>query len=907
MLDNRLEIIIEIPNPSVEEGFIRYYLDTFNSTDVPIELNFSINDINDISNRNASSSKTITLPETPNNREVFGFISDLNSDTLLYSPNKRSKCYVLIDTVVVLEGWLQLKNIIPNYRTGLNKLECIIYSNQLDFFKAVGESYLQDLIGFKNQNFTHSISNMTASWFQNQTEVDYYYPLIDYGFNFNSDKTEISTGFQALSGTPSGYNYVYVDSTQIYPAIYLKSIIDAIFISATGSNYYDPLNGITSSITYQYDSYFFNSPFFRNLIVPFSNGTFTYQSILFLSTDTIFNSLTLTPTTQYLTLTSVPPLGLGSFISESVRVASGGSPIYKQGYVYNSSSATLNIYFTITGDVISFSSATTIVVQISYYNSSTDLIGGDTLCSYYINTTGNIVINSGVIHIFNFGDYFTLTIFADDGTIVLSNVQIILNMNNNGNTPGDISYNLNQSLSLPTTLPKNVKQKDFLNDVFKMFNLYIDYDPNTPNILRIEPRDDYYYFNNPVSNESPFYLGMNYYGISYFNRNNLIIKDWSDKVDINQDINVQLLAETQNKTIYITYKDDKDYYNDSYLGFTNRTYGNKIIEVDNDFNYGSQTIDVLFGPTVVANIYNTVNFPVPNLTKQIDSSSYIPNGRSNCNPKLMQRYWDYTGNNSLNIFDNQPLNLISSYDKFVIVNGTMSYTFSYYPYAGNVNNPYNPSSDLNFDQSLYYYFNLAGIQSANVQYVPGLNNNIYNCFYQNQFDEILDNSSKIITVKLYLTPQDIQQFRFSDLIYLRLGSSGQYYHVNKISNYDLTQPQKTVEVELIKVLEISNYQIGGESIVNNIVLTGPPNGATTNATYSFTFDYYVTSHLDVSFTIFTYDDSTGTSYDYYKSVQFNIGDQTNLFTFSIPIGQSSNGYSITSITPNSDNFYSYTF
>lgn len=84
MIDNRLEIIVEIPNSTIStpdnpNGITRYNLDTFPpEQQEPIEINYCINDINDISNRNASSSKTITLPETDNNREVFGFISDLN-------------------------------------------------------------------------------------------------------------------------------------------------------------------------------------------------------------------------------------------------------------------------------------------------------------------------------------------------------------------------------------------------------------------------------------------------------------------------------------------------------------------------------------------------------------------------------------------------------------------------------------------------------------------------------------------------------------------------------------------------------------------------------------------------------------------------------------------------------------
>ena len=117
MLDNRLEIIVEVPNiPPTDPtsnvyGITRYYLDTYSSGQEPMELNFVVNDIKNLSNRNASSSKTLNLPETPNNREVFGFVSDLNTNTLLFSPNKRTKCYVLVDSIEVFQGWLQLRNI----------------------------------------------------------------------------------------------------------------------------------------------------------------------------------------------------------------------------------------------------------------------------------------------------------------------------------------------------------------------------------------------------------------------------------------------------------------------------------------------------------------------------------------------------------------------------------------------------------------------------------------------------------------------------------------------------------------------------------------------------------------------------------------------------------------------------
>ena len=817
MIDNRLEIIVEVPNippanpTSNVYGITRYYLDTYSADQEPMELNFVVNDIRDLSNRNASSSKTLTLPETPNNREVFGFVSDLNTNTLLFSPNKRTKCYVLVDTVEVFQGWLQLRNIKPNYRTGLNKLEVIIYSNQLDFFKAVGESYLTDLQGFKLTSFTHSLLAMTASWFQDQTQTDIYYPLIDYGFTYDSNLKEIATGF---TGSELGtYSYVNVSAeTQMLPAIYLKSVVDAIFYSASGSNYYD--NGITQSYTYQYDSYFFNSPFFRSLILPYNNGLFTVKSNKIF--DAIDQHISMTLSVGYSTSLNWTTINsLGYFLQVSYLY--GPYDELVTYYTYTGPAK----YYTLSGIFKATSNTTPGGQHLGFYvekytkaTNSTDTLfsvtatcstGGSFNIPFTINTPFYLAPDDYLYYQY----YFT----GGSSTLVLSNVEVDFSIYTVDYIAVDVPVQLGDTCLVKNILPKNIKQKDFLNTLFNMFNLFIDYDPNVPNILRIEPRDDYYYFNG---SQSTFYQQMDNYGSTYFDPNNLVIKDWSNKVDINEDVNIAILANTQYKTINLTYKEDKDYYNDNYKGYINRVYGNKLIEVDNDFNTGQQNIEVLFGPTVLANIYNTYNFPIANLTKQIDTISNVPSGRSNCNIKLMQRYWTYAGTSS-NVITNQPLPLALQNDKLVLktrklgldnVYTVSAFTFSYYPYAGNFNNPYFPSADLNFDQAFYYYYDIGGANSGlSFSYEPGLNNTIYNTFYQNQMNEILDNTSRIVTCKMYLSPKDIQQFRFSDLIYLRLGSSGQYYHVNKISNYSLTTPQKTVDVELIKVLEVANYPI----------------------------------------------------------------------------------------------------
>ena len=794
MLDNRLEIIVEIPNSAIStpdnpKGITRYNLDTFPPEEQePIEINYCINDINDISNRNASSSKTITLPETNNNREVFGFISDLNLQINTFSPNKRAKCYVMLDTIVVLEGWLQLKNIKPNYRTGLTKLECVVYSTQLDFFKAVGESYLQDLTGFTHMTYTFSAFGITSSWFQSQEQTDIYYPLIDYGYSYDSNYKELSTSLNLVSiGGDGGSNFV--NYYQMPPAVYLKSIIDAIFHSANSDTYVDPSTGLSASIIYQYDSNFFNSEWFKSLIVPYNNGLFSIKSNkIFDSSDIetlinmassglyylnfyasgLFITQTFNPDGGYPTSNIFVYTGDDNTIQLNFHLITTPEPVSPPSYTQT---LTFNVFYAKKGYVIppgSDNPPGTVIYSKSWLISSTATI--DSL----FDLTFSIANGDSLIFYFDFS--------FGPSNLKLHDTNFTLNMTTYNEQLVTVPIQLNSSFTISKTLPSNVKQKDFLNTIFKMFNLYIDYDTNNTNILRIEPRDDYYYFTGTQST---------FYGNPGWNQNNLQRKDWSSKVDINQEVNIQLLAETQNKTIKLSYKQDKDYFNDNYQGSINRIYGDKIIEIDNDFNFGEQVIDVLFGPTVLVNIPGSSNFPIANLTKQIDSNSNLPNGRSNTLPKIMVRGFDSNGNPGL--VNLNPFGPSYSQDKWRLgTTNANSITYYSYPYAGNLNDPYILLSntpelgiDLSFDPALYNYFNIGSNPTSNT---------IYNNFYKNQFEEILDNNSKIITAQLYLTPQDIRDFRFSDVIFLRLGSSGQYYHVNKINNYSLTEPYKTVEV-----------------------------------------------------------------------------------------------------------------
>ena len=82
---DRYEIIVEINGSKV-------YLDPSDSK--PINLNYSVTDIQDISSVKADFSYTITLPETKNNRYVSDFLSDVSVQS---KTNVNKKAPVWID------------------------------------------------------------------------------------------------------------------------------------------------------------------------------------------------------------------------------------------------------------------------------------------------------------------------------------------------------------------------------------------------------------------------------------------------------------------------------------------------------------------------------------------------------------------------------------------------------------------------------------------------------------------------------------------------------------------------------------------------------------------------------------------------------------------------------------------
>jgi hypothetical protein len=303
------------------------------------------------------------------------------------------------------------------------------------------------------------------------------------------------------------------------------------------------------------------------------------------------------------------------------------------------------------------------------------------------------------------------------------------------------------------SLPKNIKQTDFLNSILKAFNLYIEPSKTLSNTFNIEPRDDYYNMNSTIL-------------------------DWTKKIDMGESIQVDILSNKQYKTNLFTYKSDKDVWNANYTNYNSRVYGDYYYFINNYYLNDTNTIDFIFAPTVTYEFNqlsqrSTVFGPQ---IAQYDTSIKKINGAV-C--RLLTRK---TINPSVNKFTFEGV------------------AYGYYPYVGHNDDALNPTFDLNFSP-----VNEVGIRSV----YNTTNNNLFTEYWQNTMALLSDPYNRMLTCYFWLNPLDIQSFRFNNLIYLEFEGGATYWRVNRIIDYDPITDLPT-KVELIEANDydvINNRQV----------------------------------------------------------------------------------------------------
>lgn len=692
-----------------------------------LNLTFAIADIKNPDKRNSSWSKTITIPGSKNNNKKFSFIFDVSKiitgpDGINFAPdfnpNLKSDCRIYVDTLLQFNGYAQMLQI--NIDQERIEYEISVTGQLGNLFVEIGDTKLTDL-DFSEYNHVFSKVNQISSWnglikkngsdYFNfyvglPTGEGYLYPVIDYGYDQNP---------------------IRFDVAHLFPAIYLKNYIDKIFEKAG----------------FIYTSEFFGTTYFKSLIIPFNGDMVKLSDANKASRE--FNSK-YAADTDYVILNQdfVNPI-FPNEVSDPSNVFDNTAGVYTCN-----KSGTYNIEANITYDFLDGGS-NTLATQIYWtlqilYPFPGGGVGADASHQHSpppINgasyTNQNVVLKLNNVYIPK-GYRAIITFWMISGTNG-STVRIKAN-SAFFNTAVTMPLIEGDDMELNSTIQKDVKCKDLLLSVIKLFNLYINPDPNNDKNLFIEPQSDFYAGNDVV--------------------------DWTSKLDTSKQIQIKPVSEIGGKIYSFGYKEDKDFFNNDYQTIYGITYGEKDKEIQNDFVKGEVKLDLIFSPTpICGNLYN--DMVIPRFIKRNDDLSVSP-------LPVNMRLLYYGG-------------VKDTDDLWTYVSTTGNETFDYYPFTGHLDDPYNPTLDLLFDKPKQLYYGSAA--SIGTTYTD---NNIYNRFYKQFIEEITDPNSKLVTAWFRLRPIDIFQLDFKNFIHV----DGINYRLNKIYDYN-PLVEGTTRVELSKI------------------------------------------------------------------------------------------------------------
>lgn len=723
--------------------------------DFRVLLTYSVADIREPEKRSTTWSKTAIAPGTQKNNKFFGHIWKINasinsSGTVnfnpYFNPNLKADAVITKKGTVIFEGIAQLLNInvLDNYEVEYE----IAFVGQLTNIIQVTENRTLAEIDLSEYDHTYTRQNQINSWATSIVKnganypftlgEGYVYPMIDYGYNNNAD-----------------WNVKH-----FFTAVYLKTVTDKI-ISGAG---------------FEYVSNFMDSERYRRFIIPCSGG-----SNLKLTNDQV-EDRTFRATSSGVTYVNKD----GSTTPEVIDIADDSTPPnFDTGGVYNNITGIYTVPYSGTytfrikpkASVTHFPSAdttlATTIPQMGWFRIVKSGVGVMTSILTRLSSVGYIpstftitmpssTVTSGTTTDTQTGD-LSITTWAYAGDQIYcdflpSNTTAYAT---GANSPtnyarinievgtifsvqmSDTNVQENDVVSLSSILPDKYKQSDLLKSVIKAFNLFVQQDKDNPRKLYIEPRDDFYADGEVV--------------------------DWSQKLDNTKEVRIIPMGELNTKRYIFKYKDDEDYYNRDYRAEYSETYGQHILDIENDFLKGEIKNEIIFSPTPLVD--HPGNDRIISRIFDIDDQATVKPKPSNI--RLLYYGGVKTTNSAWN---------------YIASSGTT--VMSEYAYAGHVDDPLNPTFDLSFGVPREVYY-LTDTYTAN---------NLFNIYHKEQYDQITDKNSKILVAYFHLNEIDINKLDFRNEFYFE----NEKWQLNKIYDYD-SESSDTVKVDFLRLKTVAGF------------------------------------------------------------------------------------------------------
>lgn len=669
-------------------------VDTLGNIDV--EFTYSVADVTDIERRNTSYSKTITLPSTSKNQGLFGNIFDISVSNDYYpmdvnigqnfNPAKQAKAQIFLDNVKIFDGVIRMMKI--NNLSGNILYEVNVFGRLRDILHELGDKTLADL-DFDDYDHVWNKANIEASWARTEYVeggTNYVYPLVDYG---------IST---------DGVTYPI---RNFKPAVYVSEILSRIF----------------SEAGFQITAPIFTSFYFKKLILVTAEKMITKESTTLLDQTPVLYQQEVTTTPSFSRL-----LNFSSTLASGFLIQNSGTRFRWNKAQNLNTGLTLNLRLSFesleaftentwtvsvlkNGSPILTSTRTASLISAGqFYYWNVEISGGIDLAlnDYFeVRLTGQAVGNVG----YN-PNIQSEVVIAPIGSLKIGNT-----------VPVAVELEEGDTMKIEYTLPKSMKQRDFLKSIISMYNLYITQDRLRTNVLEIIPYNEFY---QTFKDEA---------------------LDWSDKLDVGQEISITPLSELSAKEYRLAFDTDQDYWSEFYRTKFNQVYGESRTIIDNDFILDTKTVKVIFAPPVM---------------------------REEVAGRIMIHL--YKVENGVKIPDNFKPRIAYFLPGVTTTSWNIQYAagntaYNTYPYAGHLDSPTEPSNDVLFASPREVYFSIG---------VYPQNSNLYTEYYQGLIDSIGDRNSRLLEGYFYLTPTDIMNLDFRKII--KVGNH--YFQLEKVDKYN---------------------------------------------------------------------------------------------------------------------------
>ena len=711
--------------------------------DIACELNYVIDDVKDFGSKNTSYSKTIVIQGSQRNNQIFNHISELGRFIAIENVNTQapnvntnyiaavgSNCVILVDNIQIFKGKLRVMEVVK-YANHV-EYECAVFGELGGFYFQLSKgttddvsnintgTKLLDQLDFSDLDHDWNWTEITNSWTNRNTNpgVGYFYPLIDYGK-------------VAESATRNHYY-----DQALRPAIYVKEYIDRIF----------------SSVRYTYDCSFFNSDFFKTLIVPNNDDR------LKVLVTQLLNISTLQP--PPFNVTAVSPYTLLWYAGTFRDFSSIGAGQYQYigASTINNTQFKYKMNFSIVGQgfyTIKLLKNGIEIAILDYFqtlNQGTQndpYIYGKALSATATLTTNDIF--KVVIEYLPYVGGLVSTINSYSTTWQI-------------NTPVKVATTafIDDPLTMSYCVPKNIKITDFFTSLLKMFNLYVVEDRFIAKKLIITPYIDFY------TNEQ---------------------LDWTEKLDRSQEIRLKPMGELNARVFNFKFKDDDAYYNKTYKEKYNEGYMDYTYDSEYEYAKDKDDLEVIFASTI----------------------NYAPSGQDKIVPALYKEgnYADESITSSnIRILQTKMLT-VSHWDVRDSSGGNLQTNIHQFPYAGMWEHPTVPSNGT-------YFESLGWASPKEIYYTitgTSVNYGLFNAFWSPYFAEITDPNSVILTASFWLTSMDIRTLDFSKNILIdgtiwRINKIDNY---NPLTN----QPTKVELLKVIdSTFDYNQYLVGFKERLN---------------------------------------------------------------------------------------------